>query len=117
MRIERKTVGNVTILAFAGEFDATDLAEADERVGVVVAEGRTRLVANLRELTFIDSMWIGYLLKTARRLKARDGELVLSEPSRFFQRVGQAIGIDRVFEIFPDDRAALEHFGEDGPAA
>ena len=116
MRIQRNTIGSVTVVAFAGEFDAMDLPAVDQEMEGIVQEGCTRLVFNLRDLTFINSIWISYLLKTSRDLKAEDGELVLSEPSRFFQRVGKALGIDRVFTIVPDDQAALKHFGEAGAA-
>ena len=115
MDIQRKTVGSVTILSFTGEFDAMDLREVTDEMAGVLGEGGERMVFNFRDLTFIDSTWISYLVKTAKDLKAQGGELVLSEPSRFFSRVGQAIGIDRIFKLFPGDREALEHFGEDGP--
>jgi anti-sigma B factor antagonist len=116
VRIQRNTIGNVTVVAFSGEFDAMDLPAVDAEMEGIIQEGCTRLVFNLRDLTFINSTWISYLVKTNRDLKAREGELVLSEQSRFFQRVGKALGIDRVFTIVPDDQAALEHFGEDGGA-
>ena len=116
MKIERKTVGSINILAFTGEFDAMDLADANEKMGGVTDEGATRLIFNLSDLTFINSMWISYLLKTAKDLRAQGGDLVLSEPSRFFQRVGQAIGLEKVLETFPDDQAALEDFGAGGAA-
>jgi anti-anti-sigma factor len=115
VRIERNTVGTVTILAFTGDFDAMDLADAQATVGGALEAGCTRAVFNLSELTFINSMWIGYLLKTARDFKERGGELVVSEPSRFFERVAQAIGVEKVVTTFPTDQAALEHFGMDGP--
>jgi anti-anti-sigma factor len=114
VRIDRKIVGDITVLAFTGEFDAMDLGDAHQALGGAIEEDCTRAVFNLSGLTFINSMWIGYLLKTGRDLKARGGELVLSEPSRFFERVGTAIGVGRVITTFPTDQAALEHFGEDG---
>lgn len=116
MKIDRRTVGDVIIFAFAGDFDAMDLADAAATMGGALEEGCTRAVFNLRELTFINSMWIGYLLKTARDLRARGGELVVSEPSRFYQRVGKAIGVEKVVSSFPTDQAALQHLGEDGSA-
>ena len=111
MKIERKSVGDITILAFAGEFDAMDLADANQAMGGVTDDGSTRLVFNLSGLTFINSMWISYLLKTNKDLKAQGGELVLSEPSRFFQTTIKHLGLDGEFRVFPDDQAALEHFG------
>ena len=117
MRIQRRAVGNVTIVAFTGEFDAMDLPAVNAEMEGMIQEGCLRLVFNLRDLTFINSTWISYLLKTSKDLKDAGGELVLSDPSRFFQRVGQALGLERIFSVFPDDQGALEHFGEDGSAA
>ena len=116
MNIDRKTYGTVTVIAFAGEFDALDMPSVREAMEGTVDDGCQSLVFNFRELTFIDSTWIGYVLHTARELKARGGELVLSEPSPFFTRVGSVLGVDKILPMFPDDQAALDHFGEGGPA-
>ena len=116
MKIERKTFGSVTVLAFAGEFDAIDLPAVLETMKGVVQDGCDRLVFNFRDLTFINSTWIGYVIQTAKGLRARGGELVVSQPSPFFGRVGKVLGVDRILKVFPDDGAALQHF-RGGPAA
>ena len=113
MRIERKAAGNVTILAFAGEFDAANVPETIEETDELI-EGSLRLVFNFRDLTFIDSSGIGYLLKTMKVLRDRNGELVCSEPAKCFRNIVDVYGIGQVFKIFASDRAALEHFGEPG---
>ncbi len=76
VRVERKTAGNVTILAFAGEFDAANVPSTIEEIDGLI-EGSLRLVFNFRELTFIDSSGLGYV--TFRRntvaLMATDGKM------------------------------------------
>jgi anti-anti-sigma factor len=116
VRIERKTAGNVTILAFAGEFDVVDMPATIEKIDGLIA-GSNRLVFNFSELTFINSSALGYLLKTMRALRNQGGELVYSEAAKCFRNVVEVYGVVNVFKAFPDDRAALEHFGETGNAA
>ena len=103
MKIERKTAGNVTILAFTGEFDAFNLPTVGEKIDQLIQKGCTHLVFNLRLLKFINSSALGYLIKTAKRLKELDGELVLSEPSSSFQ-------FDQIFRIYPNDQEAVKYF-------
>jgi len=110
MKIERKTAGNVTILAFTGEFDAFNLPQVGEKIDTLIQKGCMHLVFNLRLLKFINSSALGYLIKTAKRLKELDGELVLSEPSKFFQTTIKTLGIDQIFRIYPDDQEALKYF-------
>ena len=93
MKIERKTAGDVTLLAFTGEFDAFNLPTISEKLDNLIQTGVKKLVFNLRLLKFINSSALGYLIKTHKRLKEIDGELVLSEPSKFFQSTITTLGI------------------------
>ncbi len=112
MQIERKTRGNVTILAFSGEFDTLELPQVEDKTEAPIREGYTHLVFNLRLLRFIDSSALGYLIKTANRLKEIDGELVISEPSQHVQRTIKMLGIDEILRVVPSDEVAVEYFQE-----
>ncbi|MHC4974609.1 MAG: STAS domain-containing protein [Planctomycetota bacterium] len=116
MRIEKQTVGAVTILAFQGEFDAAGTPEAIEETDKLI-EGCARVVFNLRGVTFINSSGLGYLLKTAQALEDQGGELVVSEPAECFKKIVDVYEVDKVFHVCPHDLAALAHFGEGGSAA
>jgi len=116
MRIDRKAAGNVTILAFAGEMDADNLPAARAETDGVIQGGCDRLVFNLGQLAFINSSALAYLISVHKRVKSMDGELVFSQPSRFFQTTIRHLGLEREFRIFPDDQAALDHFGRRGEA-
>jgi len=110
MRIDRNSDGDVVILSFAGEFDTSNLPTVAEQIDAFIDEGGTRFVFNLRLLKFINSSALGYLVKTAKRLREIDGELVLSEPSKFVQTTIKTLGIDQIFKIFPEDGEAVKYF-------
>jgi len=114
MKIGRKTAGDVNILSFAGEFDAFNLPTISEKIDSLIQKGGTLLVFNLKELKFINSSALGYLIKTHKRLRELEGELVLSEPSKFFQSTITTLGIDQIFRIYPNDDEAVKYFHDMG---
>jgi len=116
MKIDRRTAGDVTIMAFAGEIDSDNLPAARDETDEVIQAGCERLVFNVGQLAFINSSALAYLITVHKRVQSMDGELVFSEPSRFFQTTIQHLGLEREFKVFPDDRAALEHLGAAGTA-
>ena len=111
MRIERKTDGDVTVLALCGDLDIVTLPAANEVVDEVLETGVTKLVFNLSALKFTHSSGLGFMIKTHQRLRADGGKLVFSEPSDFFRSMVTSVGLDKVFEAFESDADAVAHFG------
>lgn len=115
MKIDRRQAGDVVILAFTGEFDAFNLPTISEKINVLIEKGTTQLVFNLHLLKFINSSALGYLIKVSKQLRELEGELALSQPSKFFQSTVSTLGLDQIFKIFPSDEEAVHYFagGED----
>ncbi|MDH3591254.1 MAG: STAS domain-containing protein [Planctomycetota bacterium] len=113
MKIERKTTGNVTILAFAGTLDTFNLPTASEKIDALIQTSGTRLVFNLRRLRRVNSLWLGFMIQTQRRLREFGGELVLSEPSKFFHTAIKTVGMDQI-RVCVDDDDAVKYFEDVG---
>ncbi len=116
MQIDRKVAGDANILSFSGDFDAFNLPKISEKLDALIQTGIVKLVFNLKNLKFINSSALGYLIKTQKRLKELDGELMLSEPSKFFQSTVATLGLDQVFKIFATDEEAVMHGTGSGEA-
>lgn len=110
MHIDRQARGDVTVIAFEGEFDFHDVMSAADTIGAYIEDGVHRLVFDLKALKFISSGGIGYFIQTAKRLRGLGGELVLACPPAAFGWVVQTLGIDRVVKIFPSDLEAVDYF-------
>jgi anti-anti-sigma factor len=110
MRIEHARRGDVTVVEFEGDFDFHDVTSAAETIGAFIDGGALRLVFDLKRLGFISSGGIGYFLQTAKRLRAKRGELVLAEPPESFGWVATTLGIDRVIRVLPTADEALRYF-------
>ena len=70
----------------------------DLRQAVVkeVADGCRWLILDISELDFVDSFGIGAVVGALKRLRQRDGELVLVCPSRRIRRVFEICDLDRI---------------------
>ncbi len=105
----------LSILALHGEFVTDELPAVSQRFDALIESGQYRLIVNLHELEFIESLPLGFLIKTQRRLKKNNGEIVLSQPSPFLRTAINTLGLDHAFRVFPTDEQALEHFGDAAP--
>ncbi len=110
MRIARKSAGNVTILALAGEIDANAVRALGEKTDTVVGTGCHRVVFSLGEMKFFNSAVFACLVTASRHLKDVDAELVVSAPSGTLQMMLETLGLTGQVKVFPSDRAALDYF-------
>ena len=112
MNIAETQVGDVTILRLTGrlELEEGDLAFRD-CVNRLVAEGRVKIVLDLKDVTHIDSAGLGMLVSKYVSTRNRDGTIKLLNLTR---RANHLMGITRlatVFEIFDEEADALRSFG------
>jgi anti-sigma B factor antagonist len=75
-----------------------------------LANGDTRIVFNLAEISMIDSSGIGLLVKLLASAKQRGGSLKLVKPSKFAVQTLRLVGLLNLFEVFEDDDKAVESF-------
>ncbi|MHC4931457.1 MAG: STAS domain-containing protein [Planctomycetota bacterium] len=114
MRIEEEAFGDVTVVAFIGEFDLHTLSGASEKFDHLVRTLRHRLVFNIGGLEFISSSALSFFIDAVKRIKLLRGELVLSEPTRLFTKTVRSLGIEDFFTAFPNNREAIEYLRESG---
>src|SRR3954449_12274875 len=74
---DRSVDADTHIVSVAGEIDLFTAPEFKQRVSAPIDEGRTRVVVDLTETTFIDSSSLGVLIGAHRRLRRLDVSLVI----------------------------------------
>ncbi|MEV0258357.1 STAS domain-containing protein [Streptomyces sp. NPDC050732] len=102
------------VLCVSGEMDLLTSPVLRQRVHDAVADGRRRIVLDLSEVLFCDSSGVGVLIATRRLIRSFQGRLRLILPAQgaedgsHVNRVLAALGVRRLFEVFPDVPAALD---------
>jgi anti-sigma B factor antagonist len=82
-----------TVVALAGELD---MSTADQLSGTVNEElrlGPGRIVLDLSDLTFCDSLGLGTLVVLSRQARVQQTYLVVRNPSPFFTRMLDVTGV------------------------
>ena len=106
--IEDRRVGDdAYIVAVRGEIDLFTAPEFKQRMSAPIDAGRSNLVVDLSETTFIDSSSLGVLIGAHRRLKLRGGSLVVVCANEAIAKTFKITGLDGVFTLAPTVEAAL----------
>jgi anti-sigma B factor antagonist len=95
------------VLRLAGEFDVYTAPQLRERVIELVDGGTRHVMADLREVTFLDSTGLGALIGGLKRLRARDGTLTLVIGTDRIRRIFRVTGLDRAFVLRPSVQEAV----------
>ena len=104
---DRSVDADTHVVAVAGEIDLFTAPEFKQRVSAPIDEGRTHVIVDLTETTFIDSSSLGVLIGAHRRLKLRGGSLVVVCRDEAIANTFKITGLDGVFTLAPTVEAAL----------
>ena len=69
-----------------------------------------RVVFNLEELTHINSMGIGFFMRTLTKTRIMGGELVLSNVTGNVEKIFNISKLDEIYTIYTDHTEAINHF-------
>ena len=92
-------VGATASVAVKGELDIDTLPEFEQVVRSVRSPDMTRLVVDLRQVTFLDSMSVELLLRLHTELAAVGAELLVVRGPHAVHRVFELTGLDRVLTL------------------
>jgi len=81
-------------------------SEIDEEI----QKGQHNIIVNLSECEFLDSTFIGVLVVTWKKLKAKGGKLKLVKPGYFTKSVFHLTGTIEIFETYESVDEALSSF-------
>ena len=109
-KVEVEVAGNQAIVAVAGEIDAATAPVLKEELLALVATGVERVVVDLREVTFIESVGLGTLVAARNRLAAGDKNLclVIGDDQANIRMPFEVTRLDDVFPIHPTREAAID---------
>jgi len=107
---------DVVAVAVAGEIDLFTAPELKAALTEAVENGRTRIVVDLSETTFLDSTALGVLIGAVKRLRSNDGALSIVNRDATIAKTFEITGLDQIFTIRPTREEAIAAL-DAGPAA
>ena len=112
MNIVQRQEGDVTVLDVAGKITigVGDVAVRDA-VHVALGGGARSILLNLKGVTTIDSAGVGELVSAYTTVTNRGGKLKLLNLPPKVNDILQITQLITVFEVYDDEREAVESFG------
>lgn len=100
----------VTVVRVHGEVDLATADHLRDRLLLAVEDpGCDCLIVDMSALGFFDASGVRALVTVCHTLTRQGRHMVLAEPSPIAGRVLQALGMGRLFEIYPLVEMALTH--------
>ncbi|MBO0653038.1 MULTISPECIES: STAS domain-containing protein [Streptomyces] len=112
LKVLERERGDWAVLQVSGEMDLVTSPAVRQHVHDAVADGRRSLVLDLGEVRFCDSSGVGVLIAARRLMRSCQGRLRLILPAQgavegsHVNRVLAALGVRRLFEVYPDIASA-----------
>ena len=95
------------VVAVRGEIDLFTAPELKQKLTDAIEGGKTRIVVDLSETTFLDSTALGVLIGAVKRLRSRDGALVIVNVDQNIAKTFEITGLDQIFTIVPQRDEAI----------
>ena len=100
--------GGVTVVHVGGEIDVYTAPLLREALDKQVAAGRTELVVDLENVTFMDSTGLGVLVGRLKLVRGQNGSLRIVSAQDRILKVFKITGLDKVFHIYDSVEAATQ---------
>ncbi len=95
------------LLAVCGELDIATVPELRERLDAAVDAGVKRLVLDLSDISFMDSVAMAAILHTRTRMGERGRVHVVVPESSYTRLVFEIAGLPRCLELYESREAAI----------
>jgi anti-anti-sigma factor len=107
MKVLKENLGGIVVLTLKGEFDTFVTGAFSNEIGNCLSEGAHSIVLNMRLVKFVNSTALGSMIKARKQCLAAHGNLVVSQPSPAVREAMESLGLDRLFQVFEEDDAAI----------
>jgi len=109
MEINTRKEENATVVSVTGKMDAVSSPELEKELSQLMAEGEKDFVIDLGELDYISSAGLRVILATAKRLKEKEGKILLASLQDMVKEVFEISGFSAIIPIYESVESALNH--------
>ena len=111
LKIEVRQVSeSITLVVLRGEIGTETINQFKDRIDQIVNDGQTKLIMDFQGVNYLNSMGLGVVAATLKKVKKSKGDLKLINLSDAVQELFELTRLTKVFEIFDSQDAAVKSF-------
>jgi anti-anti-sigma factor len=108
MEIKTRKEKNTVVVSIKGRMDAVSSPEFEKELSELMAEGEKDFIIELSELDYISSAGLRVILATAKKLKEKEGRLLLCSLQEMVREVFEVSGFSAIIPIHESVKSALD---------
>ncbi|MCP5463925.1 MAG: STAS domain-containing protein [Deltaproteobacteria bacterium] len=100
----------VAVVSLEGSLDVSQQKDFKTQIMNVAEKQEKDIVLDFSSVNFIDSSCLGALVAVTKTLQSAEGDIKLSHLSDDVRSIFQITRLDKIFEIYDDNKQAVEAF-------
>lgn len=110
-----RTAGDISVIDARGKIAFGEgVTKLRETIAGLSAAGARKVVLNLKEVDYVDSSGMGEIVRSHMAIRKQGGQMKLANLSKMVSDLLHATGMNKVFDIHPDEASATRSFGSGG---
>lgn len=110
VNVTQEEQGDILILRVEGRLDATSSPVLDKKVSSFIDNDKCNVVMNFYGVEYLSSAGMRLLLSATKKLKSKDGKMVISGITEPVMEVIKMAGFDRILTIVATEEDAIREF-------
>ncbi|WAC08748.1 MAG: STAS domain-containing protein [Thermodesulfobacteriota bacterium] len=106
MEIEKKREQEAAVVSLKGRMDAVSSPEFEKEMAALIAEGNNALILDFAALDYISSSGLRSILTITKKLKEKDGKLLIAGLKGMVKEVFEISGFRSIIPIFESVESA-----------
>lgn len=102
----------IKVINLSGRLDSYTIPASRKLLDEALESRKPEIVVNMQSVNFIDSTALSALVQTLKRSRELNGDLRLCCLQQPVRMIFELTRLDKIFEIFPSEREAVQAFGE-----
>jgi anti-anti-sigma factor len=116
MALVTRSINSVDVITLSGRLDAAIAPELRDELKAFIDSGHSRIVIDLRGVSFVDSSGLSVLVMALKWTHAQGGRAALLHVSPTMRSLLELTRLQRLFEVFEDEAQAVRRLGAREPA-
>ena len=110
MNLTEKKQEGIVVIELEGRLDTANYEEVEKKLWSMIEKGEKFFLLDMKGLSYISSSGLRVLLKSLKKLRGEDGNLVLAGLNNILQDVFEISGFSKFFDIFSTTEEAIKSF-------
>lgn len=108
LQIDIMYEGDIWIFRPLGNIDTETSDDLEVNLIEGITQGMRWIIIDLSDVPFISSSGLGVLIKGGKKIKEKNGEIILSSPRDTVFQIFKLSGFTKIFRITPDQKTAMD---------